>query len=142
MYHKLSISDTAANLDVDIKTGLSEKDAAERGAGELNVITGGKRDTLIKQFLRQFNEPLIYILLAAAAVSAVVREWKDCAVMRSYIKLDDWRYSEADRALESCFTTTTRSRRGGRFAKSTRTDLRWAMSCCLKPGESYARICA
>ncbi|NLG53470.1 MAG: cation-translocating P-type ATPase [Clostridiales bacterium] len=121
MYHKLSISDTAANLDVDIKTGLSEKDAAERGAGELNVITGGKRDTLIKQFLRQFNEPLIYILLAAAAVSAVVREWKDCAVILAILILNSTigviQERKADRALESLKKLTTTHafvRRGGK----------------------------
>jgi len=73
---------TAQILTTDIVAGLTENEAARRleefGPNELPT----HRDiNPILLFLSQFNQPLIYILLASAAVTAALHEWIDSAVI-------------------------------------------------------------
>ena len=57
-------------LKTDSETGLSTQEAKERhdhfGANEL---TAQKRQSAWVGFLQQFNQPLLYILLAAGVVT-------------------------------------------------------------------------
>ncbi|WP_309067583.1 HAD-IC family P-type ATPase [Microbacterium sp.] len=63
-------------------SGLSQAEVAERaerfGANELPEA---KRKPAIVRFLSHFNDTLIYILLAAAAVKAVMADWLDFGVI-------------------------------------------------------------
>ncbi|MBW6493691.1 MAG: HAD-IC family P-type ATPase [Burkholderiaceae bacterium] len=42
-----------------------------------NALPSGKPPTAVAMFIQQFKSPLIYVLLAAALVSALLREWTD-----------------------------------------------------------------
>jgi Mg2+-importing ATPase len=46
-----------------------------------NVLKPRRRDTPLRMFLSQFTNPLVLILIFAAIVSAVVREWVDAAIV-------------------------------------------------------------
>jgi magnesium-transporting ATPase (P-type) len=46
-----------------------------------NRLTEKKRSGPLKKFLLHFHDLLIYVLLAAAAVTALMREWVDCGVI-------------------------------------------------------------
>lgn len=67
-WHTLSASEAQEELRTDLRIGLSEAEAKSRlvSFGK-NVLPEGKSDSLFGIFLRQFQSPLIYILLIASA---------------------------------------------------------------------------
>lgn len=86
MYFKLNAQDTAEQVDANIKNGLSDKDAHSRlSSSGSNSLAQEKKESILKAFFRQINEPMIYILLAAAALSAIVKEWPDALVILAII---------------------------------------------------------
>lgn len=81
-WHHLSVNQVVQALESDPATGLSAQAAKERrdryGANEL---TAQKGQSAWVRFLQQFNQPLLYILLAAGVVTAFLREWIDAGVI-------------------------------------------------------------
>ncbi|HIU49021.1 MAG TPA: HAD-IC family P-type ATPase, partial [Candidatus Avimonoglobus intestinipullorum] len=69
-WHNLSEKETLKALSTDREQGLSEREAAKRlkQYGE-NRLAEKKRKGFLKRFLEQFNDFMIIVLLAAAAVS-------------------------------------------------------------------------
>ncbi len=82
VWHSLTESDALANAESSLESGLSAPEAARRKEvfGE-NVITLKKGPPPIILFLTQFNQPLVYILLAASLVTALLKEWADSSVI-------------------------------------------------------------
>lgn len=81
-WHSLPVPQVVQQLESSLETGLTSVEAEQRyhrfGANEL-VGQPGKSAWM--RFLLQFNEPLIYILLAAGAITAFLREWVDAGVI-------------------------------------------------------------
>jgi len=81
-HHHLSAEEVCRQLEVDPSTGLSTAEARKRlevyGPNELEQKAGTPAWVL---FLHQFKSPLIYVLLAAAAVAAALGEFKDAGVI-------------------------------------------------------------
>ncbi len=70
MYETKSAKETLQELNVDPKHGLSEQEAAERiKTYGLNKLAEKKKKPLILVFLSNFNDPMIFILIAAALLS-------------------------------------------------------------------------
>ena len=70
MYENKSYKETLEELKVDSKTGLSEEEASRRQIEYgFNKLEEKKKRPLILTFLSQFNDPMIFILLGAAALS-------------------------------------------------------------------------
>jgi calcium-translocating P-type ATPase len=72
-------------------------------------------------FLRQFRSPLIYVLLAAAAVSAGLGDWRDAAFILVVVlanalvgTFQEWKAESAADALRQLLETEVRVVRGGR----------------------------
>ena len=88
-WHHLPSSEVLELLDTDPENGLDILDVAERqrryGSNEL---TQGKGDNQFIIFLRQFHQPLVYILLAAAAGTALLSEFVDMAVILAVVLLN------------------------------------------------------
>ncbi|HEY4662544.1 MAG TPA: cation-translocating P-type ATPase [Candidatus Humimicrobiaceae bacterium] len=83
MWHTKSIEDVIKALDTDIKTGISEKESIERikkyGYNELEEKKGR---TPFRIFISQFNDFMIWILIAAAFISGIIiREITDAIVI-------------------------------------------------------------
>lgn len=100
--------------------GLSSGEAATRLAryGANRVETGHRTAFLI--FLRQLNNPLLGLLLAATAVSFAVGERTDAVIILAIMSLsivlgffDEFRADRAARLLESHLTHWARVRRDG-----------------------------
>ncbi|MFQ3608600.1 MAG: cation-transporting P-type ATPase [Chloroherpetonaceae bacterium] len=72
------VEKTGANLQEGLTTQEAQKRKAKYGA---NVIPKRKRKTPIELFLQQFNQPLVYILLVASVITALLNEWVDSAVI-------------------------------------------------------------
>lgn len=74
----------------------------ERGR---NVLEEEKRRSAVMIFLEQLNDPLIYILLAAAVISAFLREFGDVAIILAVVLLNGTvgaiQEGKAQKALDS-----------------------------------------
>ena len=66
-------ADVAAALGTDLRDGLSAAEAAARlGRYGLNELEPGEEVPAWRTFLRQFADPLVYLLFAAIAISLAV----------------------------------------------------------------------
>lgn len=78
-WHAMSVGETMAATDTP-KTGLTPEEAAARLERDgLNELAPPWTPSLFRLFLRQFNSPLIYLLVAAAAVSLALGHMTDAA---------------------------------------------------------------
>ena len=81
-WHHVPGEEAAALLESDADIGLSQAEALKRQAqfGPNCLTPKPIRGPLIR-FLLQFHQPLIYILLASAAITAALQEWVDAGVI-------------------------------------------------------------
>ena len=72
-WHALTAEEVTGLLEVDPRIGLSSAEAARRLERHgHNELTGARQEPRWRAFLRQFQSPMILILMVAAVVSAVV----------------------------------------------------------------------
>ena len=81
-WHSKSASQTVECLESDAADGLHPEEAARRLAcfGFNEVCAAACRPAWLR-FLLQFHQALVYLLLAAVVVSALLGEWVDAAVI-------------------------------------------------------------
>ncbi|MBW4667429.1 MAG: HAD-IC family P-type ATPase [Cyanomargarita calcarea GSE-NOS-MK-12-04C] len=81
-WHHLAAREVTRHLETDPETGLTSTEAAKRhshfGANELKSKPG--KSPLVR-FLLQFNQPLLYILLIAGAIKAMLGQWVNAWVI-------------------------------------------------------------
>lgn len=89
MYTAKSVAETEGILKTSVETGLSEAEAEKRKRqyGE-NKLKDKKKKGYIGLFFEQLNDPLIYILMAAIAISLFLKEAKDAAIIAVVIVLN------------------------------------------------------
>lgn len=116
--HSQPAADVLAALSVD-EQGLSQRRAGQRlqqcGA---NALPRVHPPALWRVFLRQFLDPLIYILLFAVALSIVLQEWADAGFIFGVLMLNaiigtvqEYQAERAAEALQRMVTETARVRR-------------------------------
>src|SRR5690606_5884025 len=73
-------------LSTDVTRGLSDEGVSQRRElfGD-NLLQLGREEPAILRFLRQFHQPLIYVLLVATLVTLVLGEWLDASVIASVV---------------------------------------------------------
>jgi magnesium-transporting ATPase (P-type) len=85
-WHALDASEAVARIDSDARGGLSAEEAARRldhyGA---NRLPEEPRESPFVRFLKQFHNVLIYVLLAASVLTAVLGEWIDTGVILAVV---------------------------------------------------------
>lgn len=87
-YYQRSVTEIIHRLDTDTKNGLTLDQVAQRVAlYGYNELPADDKESWIIIFLRQFTSPLIYILLAAAALIFFVGEHKTDAFVISGVLL-------------------------------------------------------
>ncbi|NJM76966.1 MAG: cation-transporting P-type ATPase [Acaryochloridaceae cyanobacterium RU_4_10] len=81
-WYSLPIAEAAQRLKSNLETGLTstEVDRRQTQFGP-NELVGKPGKSAWMRFLLQFNQPLLYILLAAGVVTAFLQEWVDSAVI-------------------------------------------------------------
>ncbi len=118
-------------LKTDLERGLSEEEAKKRlrRYGK-NVIERGKKTSPLKIFLKQFQDPLVYILLAAAGISAVVGEVTDLILILTILVLNavfgfvqEYRAEKAIEALRRMATPVAKVLRSGKIVEIPATEL-------------------
>jgi P-type Ca2+ transporter type 2C len=81
-WHSKTIAETLATLDADPVRGLSSAEAARRlGTYGPNRLAAKKGKSLLVKVLEQFQDFLIYILLAAALISILLGEASDSIII-------------------------------------------------------------
>ncbi len=121
-WHQLQAEEVVRLLDVDLETGLAAEEVKHRQEKfGLNRITARPGIPAWLKFLQQFNQPLVYILLAAILVTALLGEWVDSSVILGVVFLNAIvgfiQEAKAEKAIESLsqmVATETTVRRHGR----------------------------
>lgn len=106
MFEKQSVQEIEKNLQTDKTVGLTQQEAAKRLKAEgRNELAKEKKKTLIASFWEQLNDPLICVLLAAALISIILKEYSDAAIIGFVIILNAAvgviQEGKAQKALES-----------------------------------------
>jgi len=101
--------------------GLTEEEAKKRLAVQgPNALKAKKPPTKLQIFLSQLKDPMIYVLLAAAVVSIVLREFSDAGIILGVVLLNaivgmvqEGKAQRALDALREMSSPTATVRRGG-----------------------------
>ena len=88
-WHTLDSTAVVDALASDAERGLSEDEAARRLTlyGE-NRLPEPHHPGMVRRFFAQLNNPLIYVLLLAAGVTALLGHWMDTAVILGVVLLN------------------------------------------------------
>lgn len=82
MFEQRSVRETIEQWKSDGKRGLSEEEAyrrlLENGRNEMKAV---RKKTPVESFVEQLSDPLIYVLIAAAVVSALLQEISDAVII-------------------------------------------------------------
>ena len=121
-WHQMRADEAARALDTDPENGLDEREAEARLERHgPNLLTPAKARGPLIRFLSQFNQPLIYILLAAGLITALLQEWVDSAVIFGVVLinaivgfLQESKALNAIEALARSMTTEATVLRNGR----------------------------
>ena len=105
-WHHCRAADVAELLNTDAARGLSAFEAKHRlDRFGPNAVTAKKQRGLLKSFLLQFHQPLVYILLAAGAITLFLKEWVDASVILAVVLVNAVigfiQESKAEKAIES-----------------------------------------
>ena len=88
-WHEISVQETADRLHSDVDTGLDTTAVNQRqekfGPNQLNPDTGTPPWL---RFLQQFNQPLLYILLVAGAITLLLQDWIDAGVIFAVVLIN------------------------------------------------------
>ena len=104
-WHSLPAEEVLVRLE-SRPEGLTEAEAQQRLAAHgPNRLPAPKRRSPLLRFLTQFHNVLIYVLLAAAVVTALLGHWVDCGVIIGVVVVNALigfiQEGKAERALES-----------------------------------------
>jgi cation-transporting ATPase F len=81
-WHNLPASKVAQNLNTNSETGLTSDEVVKRRERYgTNELKGKSATNPIIRFLLQFNQPLLYILLIAGAIKALIGQWVNAWVI-------------------------------------------------------------
>ncbi len=88
-WHHIPVEKITELLDVDAQKGLDlfETELRLEHFGE-NVITSKKTQPAWQRFLLQFHQPLVYILIIAGVITALLGEWIDSAVILGVVMVN------------------------------------------------------
>jgi Ca2+-transporting ATPase len=121
-WHQLLATEVVQFLGVDLSTGLTGEEVARRQKEfGPNRVTARRGTPAWLKFLKQFNQPLVYILLLAVGVTAFLGEWVDSSVIFGVVLinaivgfLQEAKAEKAIEALAQMIATETTVRRDGR----------------------------
>jgi P-type Ca2+ transporter type 2C len=105
-WHSMKAGDVVEKLKTDQEKGLSNSEVKERieKYGK-NEIPKGKKRTWWMRLLMQFNNVLIYVLIAAAIITALMNHWIDTWVILAVVIINALigflQEGKAERSLES-----------------------------------------
>ncbi|WP_324824436.1 cation-translocating P-type ATPase [Sinanaerobacter sp. ZZT-01] len=89
MFVKQKKEDVLQSFNVNVGTGLSQKEAEKRlKENGPNSFEEKKGRTKLQLFISQLRDPMIYILMGAVVISVALREFSDAAIIVAVILLN------------------------------------------------------
>ena len=142
MFEQYSVRETIEELGSDGGRGLGQREAGERLRREgRNEMKAPRKKTVVESFLEQLNDPLIYVLIVAAAVSVMLKEVSDAVIIGVVVVLNAavgmLQEGKARKALESLKKLTSPKAmviREGRRAEIPAAELVRGDLVCLEAG--------
>lgn len=130
-HHGLPLHEVVLLLETDHVRGLGSEEVARRQAQfGANVLPRSRSGGILRKLARQFNNPLVYVLLAAAAVTLVLGEYLDSGVILAVVLVNtvvgfvqEVRAEAALDALHSLVRTRPVVTRGGQRHEVPSEDL-------------------
>ncbi len=121
VFESKNVSQTEQELQTDLQKGLSQQEAKNRlEKNGPNALVEKKGKTKLQMFLSQLNEPMIYILFAAAGISLLLKEVSDAIIVLIVVLLNavigmvqEGKAQEALEALKKLSSPTAMVRRDG-----------------------------
>jgi Ca2+-transporting ATPase len=81
-WHNQSLDTLTKGLQIDVQQGLTDIQAEQRLKQHgLNRLTPQRGKSPLRLLFEQVNQPLVYILLIAAAITGLLEEWVDSSVI-------------------------------------------------------------
>jgi len=128
--HELPVDDALARLHAD-QEGLSHDEARRRLASHgPNRLPEAKPPSPLLRFLAQFHNVLIYVLLGAAFVTALLQHWLDTGVILGVVLINaaigfvqEGKAEDALRAIRQMLSPHAMAWRGGRPVTVDAADL-------------------
>ncbi len=88
-WHSLSVGEVTQILTSDVEQGLTTDEVGRRREKfGVNQLTLRQNKNFYQLFLRQFNQPLLYILLLAGAVTLLLQDWLDAGVIFAVVLIN------------------------------------------------------
>lgn len=142
MLEEQAVRKISQKLQTDPQQGLTAREAARRlRENGKNALEEPKKRSLPGSFWDQLNTPLIYVLLAAAAVSILLDEISDAVIILVVVLVNSivgmLQEGKAQKALDSLKKLTTPRAcviRDGREQEIAASDLVWGDLVCLDAG--------
>jgi len=142
-WHELEETELLATLDTDPETGLSGDEAGKRREQfGPNQLTAQQGQGPLMRFLLQFHQPLVYILLAAVAITLWLGEWIDSLVIFAVVLinaivgfLQEAKAIKALEALVKVMHSMARVIRGGKTREMPAAELVPGDIVLLRSGE-------
>lgn len=130
-HHGLPLHEVFLLLGTDSLQGLTAEEVTRRQAQfGANVLPRSRSGGVLQKLARQFNNPLVYVLLAAAAVTTVLGEYLDSVVILAVVLVNtvigfiqEVRAEAALDALHSLVRTRAVVMRGGHRQEVPSEDL-------------------
>lgn len=147
--HALEPTEVLARLECGAH-GLSEAQARERlQATGPNRLPAPPKDGLLKRFFKHFHDVLIYVLLFAAAITALLGHWIDTWVILGVVIINAIigfiQEGKAEQALEGIrkmLSLHAHARRDGEWKEVDADALVPGDIVRLRSGDAYRPICA
>ncbi|MGI6731490.1 MAG: cation-translocating P-type ATPase [Anaerovoracaceae bacterium] len=131
MSERMQIKEVLHSLDVTQEEGLSSEEASKRlEKYGPNAFEEKKSKTKIQMFISQLKDPMIYILMFAVIISAVLREFADAIIIIAVILLNatigmiqEAKAEKSLEALKKLSSPTALVRRNGKAIEVPAADL-------------------
>ena len=82
MFEDKKIEEVIRYFGCNVEKGLTQEEAARLlKLNGRNEMKAARKKTLLESFFKQLNDPLIYVLIAAAVVSVILKEVSDAVII-------------------------------------------------------------
>jgi cation-transporting P-type ATPase F len=143
IWHALSVPEACSQLGSSPEAGLSSEEAASRlERYGPNSLTPKKQTGPFLMFLLQFHQPLVYLLLASAAVTGFLGEWVDSWVIFGVVLVNatigfiqEYKARSAMDALSRSLTSEATVLRGGQKRRIDARELTVGDAVLLASGD-------
>ena len=145
-WHHLPTDQVVVHLESHAEEGLNDNEVAQRQEQHgLNLLTERRGASPLVRVFLQFHQPLIYILLAAAAITGALHQWVDCSVILGVVLanaaigfVQESKALSAIQALTKTLTTEATVVRDGRKCRIPSVDVVPGDIVLLRSGDKVA----